>query len=296
MDRLDFHADPAEFLAVAGPVLEADPVVGTIVATMAQREARERSQGVAPPTDRPYWWLVLLEEGVPIGCAMRSAPFEPYPPLLLPMSEADARLLARALHRRGETVTAVNGFRPATDAFAAETARLAGRRAEVSVHLRLFELVELVLPEPVAGHLRYAREDEVDLAVGWYDAFAAAADEQAGRRPGALPEGRHERDEMLRRIKDERVCFWVDDEDRPLHVTGFSHPAFGVARVGPVYTPRDLRGRGIASNAVAAVSRLLLDRGARVCLYTDQANPVSNRIYQSLGYRSVVDQVSYVLE
>ena len=46
------------------------------------------------------------------------------------------------------------------------------------------------------------------------------------------------------------------------------------------------------SAAVAAVSRLLRDAGARVCLYTDQANPTSNGIYQAIGYRPVVDQVN----
>jgi hypothetical protein len=44
--------------------------------------------------------------------------------------------------------------------------------------------------------------------------------------------------------------------------------------------------------AVAAVSRRLLDAGARVCLYTDQANPTSNGIYKTSWYRPVVDQVN----
>ena len=67
---------------------------------------------------------------------------------------------------------------------------------------------------------------------------------------------------------------------------------FGVARIGPVYTPREHRGRGYASAAVAEVSRRLLDEGVRVCLFTDQANPTSNRIYQALGYRPVVDMAN----
>jgi predicted GNAT family acetyltransferase len=31
------------------------------------------------------------------------------------------------------------------------------------------------------------------------------------------------------------------------------------------------------------------------CLYTDQANPTSNRLYSGLGYRPVVDMVDLVL-
>ena len=52
------------------------------------------------------------------------------------------------------------------------------------------------------------------------------------------------------------------------------------------------RNNGRRDTAVAAVSRRLLDAGARVCLYTDQANPTSNGIYQALGYVAVVDQVN----
>jgi predicted GNAT family acetyltransferase len=64
-----------------------------------------------------------------------------------------------------------------------------------------------------------------------------------------------------------------------------------VSRVGPVFTPKEERGRGWASNAVAEVSRLLRDRGLRVTLFTDQANPTSNKIYVALGYEAVADTV-----
>ena len=47
-----------------------------------------------------------------------------------------------------------------------------------------------------------------------------------------------------------------------------------------------------AGAAVAAVSRTLLDAGARVCLFTDQANPTSNALYQRLGFEPVVDMAN----
>jgi predicted GNAT family acetyltransferase len=65
--------------------------------------------------------------------------------------------------------------------------------------------------------------------------------------------------------------------------------------VGPVYTPPEHRGRGYASAAVAEVSRQILAAGDRACLFTDQANPTSNRIYESLGYRPVGDMVNLLV-
>ena len=55
------------------------------------------------------------------------------------------------------------------------------------------------------------------------------------------------------------------------------------------------RGRGYASAAVAEVSRPHVDQGVRCCLFTDQANPVSNHIYEAIGYRPVVDMVNLLV-
>jgi predicted GNAT family acetyltransferase len=65
-----------------------------------------------------------------------------------------------------------------------------------------------------------------------------------------------------------------------------------MVRIGPVYTPPDLRGHGYASAATAAVSRQALAAGAEeVVLFTDLANKVANSIYQRIGYRPVEDRV-----
>jgi predicted GNAT family acetyltransferase len=62
-----------------------------------------------------------------------------------------------------------------------------------------------------------------------------------------------------------------------------------------VYTPPAERRRGYAAAAVAEVSRRLLDQGARVCLFTDQANPTSNALYARLGYEPVVDMANLLV-
>jgi predicted GNAT family acetyltransferase len=70
-----------------------------------------------------------------------------------------------------------------------------------------------------------------------------------------------------------------------------------MVRVGPVYTPPELRGRGYAGAATAAASQAALDVGVReVVLYTDLANPTSNALYQRLGYRPVEDRVVFSFE
>jgi predicted GNAT family acetyltransferase len=41
------------------------------------------------------------------------------------------------------------------------------------------------------------------------------------------------------------------------------------------------------------VSRRILDSGSAACLYTDLANPTSNKIYAAIGYEPVADFVRY---
>jgi len=86
---------------------------------------------------------------------------------------------------------------------------------------------------------------------------------------------------------------WVDG-GRPVSLTCVGGVTPHGIRIGPVYTPPDLRGKGYASSLVAGVSQMQLDAGrAYVFLFTDLANPTSNRIYQALGYEPVNDVDEY---
>ncbi|HEY8471561.1 MAG TPA: GNAT family N-acetyltransferase [Natronosporangium sp.] len=290
--RLQFFADPGEFLAVAEEYLAADPVVNTVVTTvthqLAQPERRSR-------TDRNWWVVVREGSGAIVGAGMRTAPFAPRPLFLLPMPDAAAVAVANALHERGEEATAVNGALPAAQLCAAELARLAGGRAEIRMRTRLHELGGLTWPAPAPGRLQAASADDVDLVMAWLAAFVGDADEQAARPRGASAHELPDRAELLRRLRAGYLWFWVDEHGEPVHLTGFHPPSFGVARIGPVYTPPDQRGRGLASNAIAAISQRLQAEGVRVCLYTDQANPTSNKVYARLGFRPVVDMASLVV-
>ena len=291
---LEFTEDPAAFLAAAEAHLALDPVLTTVVSSVTHRALAAVERGLPAP-EHPRWWVVVRDgSGAVAGVAMRTAPFAPYPLFVLPMPDEAARQIARALHARGEEVGGVNGVLPATQALAEEAARLAGGTAAVHEHTRLFELGDLVEPAPAVGRARVAAAADTDLCLAWFRAFAADAAEQAGR-PGELGPGEHfTRADMTERIEDGRIWIW-EVAGVPVHLTGFNPPSFGVARVGPVYTPREHRGRGYASAAVAEVSRRLLADGARVCLFTDQANPTSNKIYQALGYRAVVDMANLLV-
>lgn len=60
------------------------------------------------------------------------------------------------------------------------------------------------------------------------------------------------------------------------------------ARIGPVYTPPEFRGRQHASRLTSALTEKIFALGhPTAVLYTDAENPTSNRIYQRLGYQEI---------
>jgi predicted GNAT family acetyltransferase len=280
------------FLAAAGEHLAANPLLGTVVATVTQRALGgvDLSRGTGP-----RWWLVVRQGPRVVGAGMRTAPAPPYPIYVMPMPDAAALALARTLHDRDEQLLGINGALPAAELVAAETARLVGGKTQVAERTRLHAVTAVVAPRPVPGRLRTATPDDLDLVLRWYLAFDVDAAEQAGR-PGAhqMLEPPEEAT-VLPRIEQGRVWLWEDGHGERVHLTATNAPAYGVARIGPVYTPREQRGRGYASAAVAEVSQLLLDDGNQVCLFTDQANPTSNRVYEAIGYRPVVDMANLVV-
>jgi predicted GNAT family acetyltransferase len=137
--------------------------------------------------------------------------------------------------------------------------------------------------EPVAqapGRARRATVQDRDLLAAWWRAFDVEA------------LGRSRSDEQIERAiehgleaDDAGVVLW-EDGGRPVSLAGFGGPTPNGIRIGPVYTPPEHRSRGYASSLVATLSAERLASGRRYCyLYTDLANPVSNRIYERIGYR-----------
>jgi hypothetical protein len=153
-------------------------------------------------------------------------------------------------------------------------------------------LGQLVEPSPPPGRLRAATPTDAELCLEWFQVFLDAAAEQAGRPHERLGGEHVDRELIDGKVAREEIWLWEDAEGEVVHLTAHNPPSFGVARIGPVFTPKEQRGRGYASAGVAGVSRMLRERGAEVCLFTDQANPTSNKIYAALGYEPVVDMAN----
>jgi GNAT superfamily N-acetyltransferase len=297
---LEFFDHPAAFLDAAGDLLAAEPVLGSVIASVSERTARELEQGRDswPEANAPFqrWWVVVRDDdGAPVSAAMRTAAFTPWPTFSLPMPDAAAALLAATLHDRGEVLAGCNGALPGARVLAEETARLGGGTVVVDKHTRLWEATAVEVPPAPEGTLRRATEADAELVLEWFRLFHAEADEQAGREPDHAGGEHNTLDSVLVRIREGVEWLWELPGGEVAHLSGAGLPSYGVSRIGPVFTPREHRGRGIASYVVGELTRRGLEAGHRMCLFTDQANPTSNKIYEAVGYRPVVDMAEHVV-
>src|SRR5919107_5223390 len=142
--ELEFFDTPQPFLDAAGELLAAQPVLGSVIASVSSRTARELAGGIDSwsEVDAPFqrWWVVVRDDaGEVVSAAMRTAPFKPYPSYSLPMSDEAARALATALHERGEHLGGANGALPGADVLARTTAELSGGELVADKATRLWE-------------------------------------------------------------------------------------------------------------------------------------------------------------
>ncbi len=79
----------------------------------------------------------------------------------------------------------------------------------------------------------------------------------------------------LNRIQAGDLFVWESNTGEIVSMAERTRPVVNIITIALVYTPPELRGRGYASNCVAALSQYLLDSGWSICsLTTNLANPI----------------------
>jgi GNAT superfamily N-acetyltransferase len=228
------------------------------------------------------WWRPPNE---PVGGAAMHTP--PYPLHVTAMAPRAVVALAETLAARSRALPGVNGNAAATGVFATAWTDRTGATARVFRRMRLHRLEALVEPDPPPpGAATVAGPEHRDLLIAWYAAFGREIEEPARDVAAAVDD----------RLSYGGARLWTVGGE-PVSLAGTTRAVAGALRVAPVYTPPEHRGRGYAAGVTADATRAALDAGVdEVLLYTDLANPTSNRLYARLGYRPVEDSVMLVFD
>jgi len=233
----------------------------------------------------PYFAVVRDGERV-VAAALRTPPFR----FVLSTVDDPAALALFVDDAATEWPDLPGVLGPKHDAkrFAALWHERTGHTAVLHTEERVFRLRRVRPPRPVPGRVRLAETGDRPLIVDWLVAFSS----EALRQPGDPDDAGIAFDRSIAGTGGRSMYVW--DDGAPVSLTGVAAVTPHGSRVGPVYTPPERRGRGYASALVAAASQLQLDAGRRYCfLFTDLANPTSNKIYQDIGYEPVCDVDEY---
>ena len=236
-----------------------------------------KNSAAIPPASA-FGWEVRDAQQL-LGVCVYTAPF---PMLLSDMPTMALDAVADALWSRDLLPLDINGLQRNTQYVSERLARMHGARVAVSETLRLFELRSVLPVTGVRGRMRLATPDDDRVVEEFIGQFEMEAQ---------LPERRlHDRPAFVARLLAMQSAFLWDVAGHPVALAVKGRDLGVGASIGPVFTPSEQRGHGYATALVAALSQRLLDEGkVYTCLFTDLANPVSNRIYPKVGYCVVED-------
>ena len=192
------------------------------------------------------------------------------------------KFAAEEVYKVEKDLPGVNTEKEIGKIFAEEYCRIANKKYKVHTEMRI-----LVLEKLIEGKLRddviyrKAKVEDKEVLKGFNKEFYKEA----------LNE------EIADEVIEEKVSnylkrgyFLLEKDGKIVVQTVFGRDLKKGKCISGVYTPKEERGKGYAYNLVYRVSKEFLNKGAEYCvLYTDDSNPISNHVYEKIGYVRKVD-------
>lgn len=253
--RAELMSDARQYSTRIAPLLRADPVGHHPLATVLDQALRTPVIG-QNPDDR---WALAVDGGAVTGVAVHRPPG---PAQVGLMSDTTAGALAGLFAEVRPDLPGVHGPQPTVDAFAAIWQERTYARPVLERSEGVWTLDSAdALPDTAyaTGELRPAAEDDLPLLRDWGIEGPALLWETGGR---------------------------------PVAAATVSRPLHGVAAIGTVFTPPELRQHGYGRAVAVAASRHALESGAERCLYRGTLDR-PDTLFEEIGYRRTGDTRRY---
>lgn len=153
---------------------------------------------------------------------------------------------------------------------------------KIRTNMRIYKLEKVNENIALVGKLRRAKEKDLFFLPYWYDAFYNDC--------SLINQNFDDAVLAAKRAINKNMFYILEDDGMPVSIASCQREIVTGRCVNMVYTPPYFRKKGYASSCVAQVSQIVLDRNYKyVSLFTDLDNPISNSIYQKIGYKVVCD-------
>jgi predicted GNAT family acetyltransferase len=166
--------------------------------------------------------------------------------------------------------------------------RLTGKSFYCHESLVLYLLDKVSSPPLPMGTFRKAVDSDMYFLPFWYADFVPAC--HLGDYDLEAGVGKAQR-------SIDAGCAYIWENGTPVSTAATARRTSDCAFINQVYTPPNLRGKGYSTACVSSLSKKLLEDGFKYCaLYADCANPYSNKVYKSIGYKEIFYYDQYKLK
>ncbi|MGN1040997.1 MAG: GNAT family N-acetyltransferase [Candidatus Fimimonas sp.] len=209
--------------------------------------------------------------------------FGEYPAVLFGDVEPCAEM-AKLVVEHGYSFDAINCEPTLGEAFFAEYQKLQGGTHKVKLDMQIMRCAKT--EECNTSGVRWATESDAPQIAKLLVAFSKEA----------LGDDLTEQD-ALQRVLARLDCYAVIEQDGQIAAVASAGVATeGLARVFNVFTLPKFRNKGFSKKIVTFLTDYLLNKGNEVMLYVDTHNPVSNKLYRSVGYDYLCAQCMMVYQ
>ncbi|WP_144473540.1 GNAT family N-acetyltransferase [Bacillus tropicus] len=198
------------------------------------------------------------------------------------------KMLAKELTKIYPDIPGLIGNKKVVQKLAEEIALLENKKKNVVMEQGVYELKKVKKKPSEDVFFREVSSNELTLIEEWIYQFCKDVN---------LPTTKEEAKQTAHALLTNHRLFGLEVDGKLVSVAAKTRPTKNNITVNFVYTPTEARKKGYASNCVAALSQRMLDEGYKTTtLYTDLANPTSNKIYQEIGYEQIAESVLIFLE
>ncbi len=273
--------DPDFFLKQLGHILYEKEAEYSLMLGLCELKASGQSQ-----TPDYYYFLVKQADTFIGGAVVTEKSL-----VLSMMPEPTLVPLVNALQEKCIKCPGVVGPAITADSFSRIWADGKQTERKLSMAQKIYALQDVKLSENVSGSFCAANENHIELVAEWLVKFTEES------LPNEISTIENARAFVTAKIKKNEILLWLDSTGTPVSMNFVGRPNKSGTSVSGVFTPKSKRANGFASAVVAHTSKKMLDKGKKFCvLYTDLANPTSNKIYQTIGYKEVATSKHFLLK
>lgn len=201
--------------------------------------------------------------------------------------------LARYLIANEIKFKGINGDRLECDSFIKEYNCLALKEFIPNLEMNILKLTEIIKPEVVIRNSKItpyiATMDDYEFIVKCLIKFYYEINKMIVHEKDIM-------DKVINNITNNRYYILKDANNKRVSMININRILKHGQCISEVYTVEEERNRGYSTIIMYHVCLKILKTSSYVSLFVDQNNPISNKVYASIGFKRVCSQYDYKMK